>query len=294
MAAMTCAGPRAGAAWVARINWAGSTAGKGLRRAAGTVRRWLLAFGRPHDAPKGGGRPPEQEKRATHRPSAASPARGQAQAFGDLLACMSHELRTPLNAVIGFSDVMERELFGPLGDTRYQEYARHIRDSGDALLRAAEDALAMTTLVASASHSSADRLTLAGLVETAWDEVVARTGGRGVRLELVVAGDLEVRANARAIRQALIHLLAAGLIRAQPGTALRISAIAVHGRVRIEVSASDITPAAPEGDDLALCLARTLLEVQGSALTAQRCPRSWIARTELEHAVQEDLFAHAS
>jgi two-component system cell cycle sensor histidine kinase PleC len=207
---------------------------------------------------------------------------------------MSHELRTPLNAVIGFSDVMQRELFGPLGDTRYQEYARHIRDSGDALLKAAEDALAMTTLVASAPHSSTDRLTLAGLIEDAWHEVVARTGGRGVRLDLVLAGDLEIRANARAIHQALIHLLTAGLIRARPETALRVTALAAHGRVRIEVSAPEIAPAGPEGDDLALCLARTLLEVQGSALTAQRCRCSWTARTELEHAVQEDLFACAS
>src|SRR3546814_1946469 len=44
------------------------------------------------------------------------------------LANMSHELRTPLNAVIGFSDLMEKERFGPLGE-RYAGYARDIRQS---------------------------------------------------------------------------------------------------------------------------------------------------------------------
>ena len=43
---------------------------------------------------------------------------------------MSHELRTPLNAIIGFSEVMTREMFGPLGSPRYQEYARLIHEFG--------------------------------------------------------------------------------------------------------------------------------------------------------------------
>ena len=72
-----------------------------------------------------------------------------------LLAQMSHELRTPLNAMIGFSDVMLRELYGPLGHTRYQEYAAHISESSGQLLRSAEDALAVTETM---SAVMADRL----------------------------------------------------------------------------------------------------------------------------------------
>ena len=51
----------------------------------------------------------------------------------EFLANMSHELRTPLNAIIGFSEVMTRELFGPVGP-RYQEYSRLIHESGGHLL----------------------------------------------------------------------------------------------------------------------------------------------------------------
>ena len=58
-----------------------------------------------------------------------------------LLASIGHDLRTPLNAVIGFSEAMQRELFGPLGHDRYRDYAVHIRESGEQLLKAAEAVL---------------------------------------------------------------------------------------------------------------------------------------------------------
>ena len=60
------------------------------------------------------------------------------------LATISHDLRTPLNAVIGFSEAMQRELFGPLGHDRYKDYAVHIRESGEQLLKAAEAMIAQT------------------------------------------------------------------------------------------------------------------------------------------------------
>jgi len=75
--------------------------------------------------------------------------------WADLMSRINHELRTPLNAVIGFSEVMALEMFGPLGSERYQEYARYIRDSAGDLLKSAEDTLALTALLTkgvSATH----------------------------------------------------------------------------------------------------------------------------------------------
>ena len=90
----------------------------------------------------------------------------------DLMAQMSHELRTPLNAVIGFSEVMLRELYGPLGHARYQEYAHHISESGGRLLKSSEDALAVTeamsALIADRMQGSRERLTAGSLVREAW------------------------------------------------------------------------------------------------------------------------------
>jgi two-component system cell cycle sensor histidine kinase PleC len=59
----------------------------------------------------------------------------------EFLATMSHELRTPLNAIIGFSDIIRRELFGPLGNGKYTEYARDINESGSHLLSIINDIL---------------------------------------------------------------------------------------------------------------------------------------------------------
>ena len=61
---------------------------------------------------------------------------------------MSHELRTPLNAIIGFSEVMEHEMFGPLGAQRYIEYTRLIHESGGHLLELINGILDMSKIEA--------------------------------------------------------------------------------------------------------------------------------------------------
>src|SRR6202042_2870168 len=64
------------------------------------------------------------------------------------LANMSHELRTPLNAIIGFSEIMEAAMFGPLGADKYSEYSRDIRESGQYLLEFINNILDMSKIEA--------------------------------------------------------------------------------------------------------------------------------------------------
>ncbi|MEG3618696.1 HAMP domain-containing sensor histidine kinase [Magnetovibrio sp. PR-2] len=59
----------------------------------------------------------------------------------DFIANVSHELRSPLNAIIGFSEVMASEMYGPLGKPKYREYAKDIQDSGELLLSLTNDIL---------------------------------------------------------------------------------------------------------------------------------------------------------
>lgn len=59
----------------------------------------------------------------------------------EFLANFSHDLRGPLNAVIGFSEVLESEIFGPHADGRYKQYATDIRESGLHLLQVIDDTL---------------------------------------------------------------------------------------------------------------------------------------------------------
>ena len=62
------------------------------------------------------------------------------------LATMSHEFRTPLNAIIGFSDMLEQQLFGPIGLKRYEDYARNINDSGKLMLELIDDVLEISNI----------------------------------------------------------------------------------------------------------------------------------------------------
>lgn len=68
-------------------------------------------------------------------------AEGANRAKSQFLANISHELRTPLNAVIGFSSILMNQLFGPLGDQKYWEYAKDINESGTHLLNIINDIL---------------------------------------------------------------------------------------------------------------------------------------------------------
>ena len=61
---------------------------------------------------------------------------------------MSHELRTPLNAINGFSEILVDEMYGPLGDERYKEYAADILASGKHLLDMITDILDMAKIEA--------------------------------------------------------------------------------------------------------------------------------------------------
>ncbi len=80
----------------------------------------------------------EREVKLSHQAVELARARDLAEtanrARGDFMANMSHELRTPLNAILGFSEILKKGLFGPLGDPRYREFAADIHTSGRHLL----------------------------------------------------------------------------------------------------------------------------------------------------------------
>src|SRR3954469_14230036 len=62
------------------------------------------------------------------------------------LRMVSHELRTPLNSIIGFSEIISRELYGPLSEPRYREHAEIIRDSGLRMLKLVNQVLEIARL----------------------------------------------------------------------------------------------------------------------------------------------------
>ncbi len=86
----------------------------------------------------------QEDELTRARDEAESASRAKTQ----FLANISHELRTPLNAVIGFSEILNRELFGALGEQRYRDYARMIHESGEHLLHVVNDILDMSKIEA--------------------------------------------------------------------------------------------------------------------------------------------------
>ena len=87
------------------------------------------------------------------------------RAKSEFLANMSHELRTPLNAILGFSEILQNQMFGPLGSAKYDEYAKDIHDSGKHLLNVINDILDMSKIEAGHIKLIRERIDLAPLIE---------------------------------------------------------------------------------------------------------------------------------
>jgi signal transduction histidine kinase len=130
------------------------------------------------------------------------------RAKSEFLATMSHELRTPLNAIIGFSDIQRCEMFGPLGDPRYREYAGDIHDAGTHLLN-------LITSILDISKAEAGKLELS-LVPLDPREVIdatlplIRVSAEAKRINLSVdmpETQLTCRADPQALKQILLNLL---------------------------------------------------------------------------------------
>ncbi len=125
----------------------------------------------------------------------------------DVLHLLNHDLRTPLNAVIGFSDVMQHEMFGPLGDQRYQQYVKHIRESGSLLLKAAEDTLAVTTIIFEQANAPRSRVDLRAVIEAAHNLQAERMEASVLQLRIDDDGSSDAITIEPAIEHAIGHIL---------------------------------------------------------------------------------------
>ncbi|MCE9521106.1 MAG: PAS domain-containing protein [Alphaproteobacteria bacterium] len=124
------------------------------------------------------------------------------------LANMSHELRTPLNAIIGFSDILGREMFGPLGGERYVEYARLINESGGLLLDLINDLLDMSKIEAGKFELHYEDFLVEEAIKSALQLVERRADEQGIAIAMLVSPEqLRLRADARAFKQILLNLL---------------------------------------------------------------------------------------
>jgi len=140
-----------------------------------------------------------QAKRDAERASSAK---------SDFLAKISHEIRTPLNAIIGFSEVMMEERFGPVGNERYREYLKDIHASGGHLLSLINDLLDLSKIEAGKLE-----LTFAGVaLNDLTQQCVAIMQPQANRERVIIRTSLaavlpQVIADARSVRQIVLNLL---------------------------------------------------------------------------------------
>jgi two-component system cell cycle sensor histidine kinase PleC len=223
-------------------------------------------------------------------------AEGANQAKSEFLANMSHELRTPLNAINGFSEIMVAQLFGPLGDKRYAEYAQDILNSGQHLLALINDILDMAKIEAGKFNLKFDPMRLEDVVEDATRLMRNRVEAAGLELELKFGAIPEVEADYRAIKQVLLNLLSNAVKFTPRGGKITVKATSEIGpegeRVRVAVqdtgigiSESDMERLArpfeqiesrlsktQQGSGLGLALTKSLVDMHGGTLDIQSSP----------------------
>jgi two-component system cell cycle sensor histidine kinase PleC len=223
-------------------------------------------------------------------------AEGASQAKSEFLANMSHELRTPLNAINGFSEIMAAEMYGPVGDARYRDYARDILSSGQHLLNLINDILDMSKIEAGKMQMRFEHVCLEEIAEEALRLVRNRAEAAGLALTLDFVDLPEVEADHRAVKQVLLNLLSNAIkftprggrvtVRAerredQLGERVRISVIDTG----IGISAADLARLArpfeqvesqhsktTQGSGLGLALTKSLVEMHGGLLDLKSAP----------------------
>ena len=130
------------------------------------------------------------------------------QAKDEFLATMSHELRTPLNAIIGFSEVMQMQMFGPLGDERYKIYVDDILGSGKHLLTIVNDILDLTLIENGNDEMYEENIDLEVLAVSVVRLVSAQALERDVICRIDCIGTLPaLYGDERKVRQILINLM---------------------------------------------------------------------------------------
>lgn len=145
------------------------------------------------------------------------------RAKSDFLASMSHELRTPLNAVIGFSEMLMMEFWGPL-EGQYKGYATDIHQAGKHLLAIINEVLDLSKIEAGKFHIQEEQVNLTELVPSCTHLVEDRARQAGLTLAVDLADPLPpLVADPRLVRQILLNLLSNAVKFTPPGGSITVT-----------------------------------------------------------------------
>ena len=153
------------------------------------------------------------------------------------LANISHELRTPLNAIIGFSEIMNQELFGKLENERHREYTMLIHQSGEHLLQLVNDLLNMSKLEAGKFRLCREEFDLNALIGNVHKIIAPSAQEQNLTVKEDLAENLHpFNADKRACRQIFLNLLSNAVKFSKPGGQITIRACRQNGNVAISIA----------------------------------------------------------
>jgi two-component system CheB/CheR fusion protein len=160
------------------------------------------------------------------------------QTKSDFLANMSHELRTPLNSVIGFSEVLQDQMFGPINE-KQQEYVTNILTSGKHLLSLINDILDLSKVESGKMELELSAFSLRETIETSLIMLKEKAQKGGVELQMELAPEVDERivADQRKLKQILFNLVSNAVKFTPPDGTVKVSA--VKSAEFIEVTVTD-------------------------------------------------------
>ncbi|MBT5265541.1 MAG: HAMP domain-containing protein [Rhodospirillaceae bacterium] len=213
------------------------------------------------------------------------------RAMSEFLANMSHELRTPLNAIIGFSDILQSQMFGPVGKAKYLEYAQDINASGKHLLGVISEILDLSKIQAGKTDLHEENINVPDALGSCLTVVKERASKADLTITFDVAPDLpELRADKLKFKQIVLNILSNAIKFTPAGGEITVKAWhRVDDGISVQVSDTGIG-IAPEdipkalapfqqlesnlyrrtmGTGLGLSLTKTLAELHGGSLDLQ-------------------------
>jgi signal transduction histidine kinase/CHASE2 domain-containing sensor protein len=159
----------------------------------------------------------------------------------EFLANMSHELRTPLNAIIGFSEIMEKEMFGSMADARYRDYAADIFHSGRHLLDIINDILDVSKIEAGQFTAIDERVDLGVVIDKCLTLMAAKARGSTLVMRSEIAPNLPtLRAESRLMKQIVLNLLSNAVKFTPAGGSVTVSAELEGARIVLRVADTGI------------------------------------------------------
>jgi PAS domain S-box-containing protein len=167
------------------------------------------------------------------------------RAKSNFLANMSHELRTPMNAILGFSEMMIKETFGPLGHAKYKEYLEDVHSSAEHLLQIINEVLDMSKIEAERIELDEHEISIEELMQSVIRMMASKTFDNDIDITLEMQDNLPLlHADERLVRQIFINLVTNAVKFSPRGEGIAITIRQAEGE-GLEIVIQDNGPGIP-------------------------------------------------